>query len=480
MIPHRDARQASPRSEDRSGAERSGARAGAALLSWVLLLMAAAGCEDPGSDWQPQEPNTGYAGAVMGRTVQQRPIVVERFGNAGPVVLLMHAIHGNEVPAEQCGQRMRSWLLTHPEAYQGLQVAFVSLLNGDGYVKGTRHNVNGIDLNRNFPASNFAPSPTFGPSPASEPETRLIVSLVQAASPPAIVTVHAPLDAINYDGPAEALAQQASDATGIRIDQDIGIYPGSFGSYAGVDLQIPTITLELPEAVANRAGFENWLKVEEIALSWVGGLGAQGAVALGDLVVDAAPRTQYETLGIGTSAGGRPLVAERFGPESTPVLVVAGLDGSDASVFVAERLRTLLLTRLERTPPQRGVVLVSLANPDGAAAGGGGGAEETALIQQLAAAQGVSAVVEIAGSAAGLSAGTDGDDAAPMLQALQGAISGSFAPLAAGRPGSIGAWAAGQGLPALSVGVPAQPGALTTAHAGELGLALQAAVEAAP
>jgi protein MpaA len=53
---------------------------------------------------------------------------------------------------------------------------------------------------------------------------------------------------VNYDGPAETLAQKISDIIKYPVEASIGYpTPGSFGTYAGVERQIPTITLELDE-----------------------------------------------------------------------------------------------------------------------------------------------------------------------------------------------------------------------------------------
>jgi hypothetical protein len=380
------------------------------------------------------------------------------------VVFLFHTIHGNEAPAEQCGQRMRSWLLAHPEAFSGLQIAFITQVNPDGYRAGTRFNVNGIDLNRNFPASNFEPSETFGPSPASEPETQVVVSIVEEASPAAIVTVHSPLDVINYDGPAQELAERAAADTGIPVDVDLGPYPGSFGSYAGLDLQIPAVTLELPSSVMARSGFEKWNRVEEVALEWVREQGGGSGVSLSDVV--RGDNEEYEVMGLGDTPGGGPLVAERFGTEGKPVLVAAGLDGSDMAVFAAERYRARLLGRLGQTEALGVVLLITVAG------------EEVEAIGELAEAHAVAAVVEVRGSQDGLAVRTEGQ-ADAMLQALDGVISGDYE-AASERPGSLGVWAGGQGIPALVIEVPGQPEELGTLRAENIGVVLDAVVGAAP
>ncbi len=54
---------------------------------------------------------------------------------------------------------------------------------------------------------------------------------------------------VDYDGPAEALAEAMSRASGLRVKK-LGASPGSLGSYAGVELKIPIVTLELPKRVS--------------------------------------------------------------------------------------------------------------------------------------------------------------------------------------------------------------------------------------
>jgi murein peptide amidase A len=475
------------------------------LAGFLLLTIIGLGCGSSESRPEYIEPTTGYGGAIMGWSVEQRPIIVERFGRSGPVVFLFHTIHGNEVPAEQCGERMRSWLLSHPGSYQDMQLAYITQVNPDGYLAGTRFNANGIDLNRNFPATNFEPSDTYGPTAASEPETQVVVEVVEQTSPTVIVSVHSPLDVINYDGPAQELAESASLATGIPVDVDIGPYPGSFGSYAGLDLQIPTITLETPGSLPTRAEHIKWMQVEELAMEWVAEQGLTGGITLSDLVVDKDVADDYEAIGMGDSAGGRPLVAEQFGQEGRPVLVLAGLDGSDMSVLCAERFRARLMGERGQAVSQRKVLLMTVSNPDGLAtslplnddglnpdksfargfiAGGDAGTEpfecdEAAAIRDLVEDHDVAALVVIQGSDEQLLVGLDGQSQA-MLDAAADNLYSAYQPLESDRPGTLSAWAADLGIPALSIAIPDLPVGLDIMRADNLGLVLQSVVEAAP
>ncbi len=134
----------------------------------------------------------------------------------------------------------------------------VPCLNPDGMVKNTRTNANGVDLNRNFPTKNFGqdgsaagnnPDDYFGGKTAgSEIETKFLIDVLEKYKPKQVITLHAPYKIVNYDGPAQDLAQKISKIIGYPVEASIGYpTPGSFGTYCGVERNIPTITLELDE-----------------------------------------------------------------------------------------------------------------------------------------------------------------------------------------------------------------------------------------
>ena len=137
---------------------------------------------------------------------------------------------------------------------------FIPCLNPDGLQNNTRTNANGVDLNRNFPTANWGedtsdagdnPADYYGGSAgASEIETRFLIDTIKKYSPSLIITLHAPYKVVNYDGPAENIAQKISKIINYPVEASIGYpTPGSFGTYCGVERQIPTITLELDEEI---------------------------------------------------------------------------------------------------------------------------------------------------------------------------------------------------------------------------------------
>lgn len=140
---------------------------------------------------------------------------------------------------------------------------FIPCLNPDGLLKNTRCNANGVDLNRNFPTKNWGVNKGDnatcddettayygGKSPASETETKFVIDIIEKYQPTLILTLHAPYKVVNYDGPAEDIAQKISDIINYPVEASIGYpTPGSFGTYCGVERNIPTITLELDEEI---------------------------------------------------------------------------------------------------------------------------------------------------------------------------------------------------------------------------------------
>jgi protein MpaA len=190
---------------------------------------------------------------VLGHSVGGAPIVMKLFGESlgqGTPVLVLGAIHGNETTTAHLTARLAEELPRNGEVLAGKTVAIIPIANPDGYAADTRTNAHGVDLNRNFPASNYRSTQRYGPQPDSEPETHAILAALDQVKPRLIISIHS-IDknrqCNNYDGPAEDIAKAMSACNGYPITANIGYpTPGSMGSYCGIDRQIPMITLELP------------------------------------------------------------------------------------------------------------------------------------------------------------------------------------------------------------------------------------------
>jgi murein peptide amidase A len=120
--------------------------------------------------------------------------------------------------------------------------------NPDGVALGQRGNARGVDLNRNFPTSNWGPplpgQLSTGSGPASEPETQALLALIERLRPTAVLSLHADLGCVDDPGPT-ALGRSLAARSGLPLVPDVGYpTPGSFGTWCG-ERALPVVTLEL-------------------------------------------------------------------------------------------------------------------------------------------------------------------------------------------------------------------------------------------
>jgi len=128
----------------------------------------------------------------IGRSVSGRPIVAERFGTpGGPVVLLVGQIHGDERGSSPVLNRVRRDLVENGSA---ADVWIVRVASPDGASRRTRANARGVDLNRNFPTSDWQRTPRgrnfSGTSAGSEPETQALAGFIREYRPVLSVWFH--------------------------------------------------------------------------------------------------------------------------------------------------------------------------------------------------------------------------------------------------------------------------------------------------
>lgn len=196
--------------------------------------------------------STPYGSSVDGTALT---VYLPRSGRAE--VLIVAAIHGDE---PETTVAVSEALRCLPE--EELQAAVILCGNPDGTVRGTRGNARGIDLNRNFPTSNWRPDPVFyksrandardialspGPEAASEPETRALIALIDGLQPRAVVSLHSALACIDDSG-ASHLGRQLADRCALPFLTEIGYpTPGSMGTWAG-ERGLTLVTLELEDA----------------------------------------------------------------------------------------------------------------------------------------------------------------------------------------------------------------------------------------
>lgn len=190
---------------------------------------------------------------ILGTSVENRPIFFYERGEVDSTILILGGTHGDEPVTSQVVARFAEVISRLSPDSLKYKIVIIPVLNPDGLAKRQRKNARGVDINRNFPTRDWKSEAAReryhpGPFPASEPETKIVLDLLVRHNPRIIISVHAPLFMINYDGPAKEIAERMAAVNGYRVSDSIGYgTPGSFGTYAGVERNIPIITLELPD-----------------------------------------------------------------------------------------------------------------------------------------------------------------------------------------------------------------------------------------
>ncbi|MGE4231782.1 MAG: M14 family zinc carboxypeptidase [Bacteriovoracia bacterium] len=176
-------------------------------------------------------------------------------------IMVLGAVHGDEIAAVSVVFRWIDFLeRTKKDSFlRKNEYLFVPLVNPDGFYAQprSRTNSNGVDINRNFATENWNEKATVywkekaksdprrfpGKVGASETETQFVQKWIEDFKPDLIISVHAPYCLVDYDGPIEF-----PKIKGPLPVRTLGAYPGSLGTYAGVERKIPVVTPELSSA----------------------------------------------------------------------------------------------------------------------------------------------------------------------------------------------------------------------------------------
>jgi protein MpaA len=231
------------------------------LLSWSrLMLFALSSCVASPTPTREsvRRPDPGPQRMPLGVSVEGRPLEALIFGTGPETILYLATIHGNEAAGTPLLERFGEYLQAKPDLFRRRRIILVPVVNPDGLAHGTRANARGIDLNRNFPATNRVDMRQNGTA-LSEPEAAALDRLIRRYPPDRTVSLHQPLTCIDFDGPSETLARAMSSACELPL-QKLGGFPGSLGSYLGVDRGTPIVTLELPQEASALGREALWLR----------------------------------------------------------------------------------------------------------------------------------------------------------------------------------------------------------------------------
>ncbi len=237
-------------------------------VSAVCVCVAAVGCTGQGGARSGEGAPVVVKGEweEIGWSVEGRPLRAITIGEGDARVLVVGGIHGDEREAQPSISRLVE-LLGAPEASGAATWRVIRDLNPDGSALTRRANARQVDLNRNFPARNFARRDRHGAAPLSEPESAALARLIATQRPTLIVVFHSSSYGpfVNYDGPASGAAIAFAEGAS-RVDDRWRLVPemsyatpGSLGSAYGVDEGIPVLTVEFERG---QPASEVWLAIE--------------------------------------------------------------------------------------------------------------------------------------------------------------------------------------------------------------------------
>ena len=198
-----------------------------------------------------------HATTTYGASVEGTPLHAYLPRDATANLLIVAAIHGDE---SETSVVVSEALRCVPE--EDLRAAVIVCGNPDGLLRGTRGNARGVDINRNFPTSNWSANPVFyktrakdardialttGTHAASEPETTALLALIDRVKPRAIVSIHSALACIDDSGNSP-LGRLLAERCALPLLTEIGYpTPGSMGTWAG-ERSLNLVTWEFEDA----------------------------------------------------------------------------------------------------------------------------------------------------------------------------------------------------------------------------------------
>jgi protein MpaA len=188
---------------------------------------------------------------ILGISAGGLPILLHRFDPGfGPELLVLGGVHGNESEGVVAAQALLGRLIAGEVSYPA-RLSVIPVFNPDGVFLLNRLNAHGVDLNRNLPTRDWNPQAFNeryppGPHANSEPENQSLVKWLDEVKPQFVLSLHSWKPMLNVNGACREEAEVASRMTGYEIVDSIGYpTPGSLGTYAGIERDMPTLTYEI-------------------------------------------------------------------------------------------------------------------------------------------------------------------------------------------------------------------------------------------
>ncbi len=216
-----------------------------------------------------------FSPLTSGTSVEGNPVEAFKTDiNSDKYLYLLGGTHGDEVEGVYVLNQFFEWL-KEEHTMEDLPLIVIPILNPDGYRAGTRVNSHAVDLNRNYPTTNW--SPDFkkdkynpGPSGLSEPENIFLDKLFNKFKPGFVLSFHSWKPLLNYNGDAEDVADYIASYNEYEVVRDVGYpTPGSLGNYGPEKYQTPVLTFECPVLDEETSLQKIWKESEEGLKSFI-------------------------------------------------------------------------------------------------------------------------------------------------------------------------------------------------------------------
>jgi len=217
-----------------------------ATIALVVFALVASGIS--GSWWARPYDRSLVRTELVGESVRGRPIRIVERGDPDPAhrILVVGNIHGNEPAGISIAERLESMPLPAET-----DLWLIDTSNPDGVAAHTRTNADGVDLNRNFPwhwQRIGRPGDRYysGPTPLSEPESRLLVRLIEHLRPQVTIWFHQPYGVVDESGGDVAIERRFADLVGMPLKR-LPRYPGGVTNWQNARFPGTTaFVVELP------------------------------------------------------------------------------------------------------------------------------------------------------------------------------------------------------------------------------------------
>jgi protein MpaA len=172
----------------------------------------------------------------------------------------MASLHGDELQSVALVEELARCLRQNPDYLRQTTVLLIKAPNPDGSFSRSPYNSRGVDLNRNFPSTNWKPleNQRAGAKASSEAETKAVVRLLADFKPGLLVHVKdsSTTGFVNFDGSAQTRAEQIASLISCQVMQGRGERTtGSVENYALTRLSCPSVTLLLTREASDETAW---------------------------------------------------------------------------------------------------------------------------------------------------------------------------------------------------------------------------------